>query len=103
MAAASGVDLNFFAIILPLGTILHNYHLTNTYGGNLNSWIQSELGKTASGLNSVQRNIMSNVLGEEMDPLLNVPGEDADFTKSKTRQYCLRISGTCVLFKSNGL
>ena len=68
----------------------HNYHLTNTYGGNLNSWVQSGLGKSAIGIEFRSENILSNVLGEEMDFPLDVPGEDAEFTKSKTRNY---ISG----------
>ena len=65
----------------------HNYHLTNTYGGNLNSWVQSNLGKSAIGIEFRSENILSNVLGEEMDTPVTVPGEDAEFTKSKTRNY----------------
>jgi len=68
----------------------HNYHLTNTYGGNLNSWIQSDWGKSSFGIEFRSENILSNVLGEEMDPPKPLPGEDAMFTKSKTRNY---ISG----------
>lgn len=63
----------------------HNYHLTNTYGGNLNSWIQSDWGKSSFGIEFRSENILSNVLGEEMDTPEKVPGEDAEFTKSKTR------------------
>ena len=68
----------------------HNYHLTNTYGGNLNSWVQSKWGKSAFGIEFRSENILSNVLGEEMDSPVKVPGEDAEFTKSKTRNI---ISG----------
>jgi iron complex outermembrane receptor protein len=63
----------------------HNYHLTNTYGGNLNSWVQSMWGKTAYGIEFRSENILSNVLGEVLDSPKNVPGEDAIFTKSKNR------------------
>ncbi len=63
----------------------HNYHLTNTYGGNLNSWVQSIWGKTAYGIEFRSENILSNVLGEVMESPENVPGEDAVFTKSKNR------------------
>ncbi len=63
----------------------HNYHSTNVYGGNLNSWIQSVLGKTAFGLDFRSENILSNVLGEEMSKPVKVPGENAEFTKSKNR------------------
>lgn len=68
----------------------HNYHLTNTFGGNLNSWIQSSLGKSAFGIEFRSENILSNVLGELMDSPEKVPGENAEFTKSKTRNI---ISG----------
>ena len=63
----------------------HNYHLTNIYGANINSWIQSNLGKSSIGIEFRSENILSNVLGEEMDLPVKVPGEDAMFTKSKTR------------------
>jgi iron complex outermembrane receptor protein len=63
----------------------HNYHLTNVYGANLNSWIQWNWGKTALGIEFRSENILSNVLGEEMDRPEKVPGEEAEFTKSKTR------------------
>jgi len=63
----------------------HNYHLTKVYGANLNSWVQWELGKTAVGLEYRSSKIWSNVLGEEMDEPIDVPGEDAQFTKSAQR------------------
>lgn len=69
----------------PTWYTTHNYHLTNTYGGNLNSWVQSNLGKSALGIEFRSENILSNVLGEVMDSTVEVPGEDAEFTKSKTR------------------
>ncbi len=63
----------------------HNYHLTNVYGANLNSWFQWDLGKTAFGVEYRSENILSNVLGEELDQPRDVPGEDAQFTKSAGR------------------
>lgn len=63
----------------------HNYHLTNTFGGNLNSWVQSKFGKSAVGIEYRKEGILSNVLGEQTDSPVNVPGEDATFTKSKIR------------------
>ncbi len=68
----------------------HNYHLTNSFGGNLNSWIQSGLGKTSFGIEFRSENILSNVLGEIMNSPVKVPGENTEFTKSRTRNY---ISG----------
>lgn len=63
----------------------HNYHLTNVYGANLNSWIQWDLGKTAFGVEFRSENILSNVLGEDLDSPQDVPGENAEFTKSASR------------------
>ncbi|MDB4584908.1 TonB-dependent receptor, partial [Draconibacterium sp.] len=63
----------------------HNYHLTNVIGGNLNSWIQWSLGKTAFGIEFRSENILSNVLGEALDSPKDVPGENAEFTKSAYR------------------
>ncbi len=68
----------------------HNYHLTNTFGGNLNSWAQWDLGKSSLGIEFRSENILSNVLGTVMDTPVKVPGENAEFTKSKSRNY---ISG----------
>jgi len=63
----------------------HNYHLTNIYGANLNSWFRWAGGKTAFGAEYRSENIFSNVLGENMTEDKKVPGEDALFTKSKSR------------------
>ncbi len=63
----------------------HNYHLTNVYGANANSWFRWKWGKTAFGAEFRSENILSNVLGEEMDTPKKVPGEDAEFTKAKSR------------------
>ncbi len=63
----------------------HNYHLTNVYGGSLNSWIQWEFGKTAFGVEFRSENILSNVLGDEIDMPQKVPGETVEFTKSASR------------------
>jgi iron complex outermembrane receptor protein len=63
----------------------HNYHLTQVYGGMLNSWIQRKYGKTAFGAEYRSENIFSNVLGEMMQKPKEVPGENAFFTKSKSR------------------
>lgn len=63
----------------------HNYHLTQVYGGMLNSWIQRKNGKTGFGAEYRSENILSNVLGEMLKKPQEVPGEDAFFTKSKSR------------------
>ena len=63
----------------------HNYHLTNVYGVGVNSWAKWKLGKTALGVEYRSENILSNVLGKDMDKPKKVPGEDAFFTKSDSR------------------
>lgn len=63
----------------------HNYHLTNIYGANINGWTEWQLGKTALGAEYRSENILSNVLGKDLETPQKVPGEDAQFTKSDSR------------------
>lgn len=64
----------------------HNYHMTDVLGSSINSWFSSNLGKTAFGSEFRSENIWSNVLGEDMEEPLDVPGEDGQqFTKSHSR------------------
>ena len=63
----------------------HNYHLTNVNGANLNSWVKWVAGKTAFGVEFRSEQIYSNTLGQDMDEPKDVPGEDAQFTKSDDR------------------
>mgnify|MGYP001305485898 CR=1 FL=1 len=63
-----------------------NYHLTDVFGCNLNSWFSSKLGKTAFGAEFRSENIWSNTLGETMGDSIEVPGEKGHyFTKSHSR------------------
>ncbi|WP_430815885.1 TonB-dependent receptor [Carboxylicivirga sp. RSCT41] len=63
----------------------HNYHLTDVFGGSFNAVIPSVLGKTSVGGEVRSENVWSNVLGYDMDKPMDVPGEDAIFTKSYQR------------------
>ncbi len=64
----------------------HNYHMTDVLGANLNSWFNSDLGKTAFGAEFRSENIWSNVLGENLTNPIDVPGEEGQyFTKSHSR------------------
>jgi vitamin B12 transporter len=63
----------------------HNYHLTRVYGAGLNLWFKWQAGKTAVGMEYRSEHILSNVLGKELDEPRQVPGEDAQFTKSDKR------------------
>jgi iron complex outermembrane receptor protein len=63
----------------------HNYHLTDVFGLNINSWFRSLIGKTALGVELRSENIWSNVLGNKLTSLVKVPGENAFFNRFKTR------------------
>lgn len=66
----------------------HNYHLTDVLGAGLNTWFSSSLGKTSFGAEFRSENIWSNVLGEEMDEPIKVPGERGHyFTRSHSRSH----------------
>ena len=66
----------------------HNYHLTDVFGSNLNTWFSSKLGKTAFGAEFRSENIWSNVLGETISEPIKVPGEEGHFfTKSHSRTH----------------
>lgn len=60
----------------------HNYHLTDVLGGSFNAVIPWALGKTSVGGEVRSENVWSNVLGYDMKSPIDVPGEDAQFTKS---------------------
>lgn len=64
----------------------HNYHMTDVLGTSINSWFSSSFGKTAFGAEFRSENIWSNVLGEDMDEPIDVPGEEGqEFTRSHSR------------------
>ena len=65
----------------------HNYHLTQIYGGNANVWKQWIGGKTSTGFEFRSENILSNVLGETISAPIKIKGENAEYTKSKSRVY----------------
>ena len=45
-----------------------NYHQTNVYGANINTWAQWALGKTAVGVEFRREEILSTRLGKPIDP-----------------------------------
>ena len=63
----------------------HNYHRTDTWGGNMRSWIFWSAGKTSFGSEYRSENILSSVLGETSGKPVRVPGEDAFYTHSDKR------------------
>jgi len=71
----------------PAWYTTHNYHLTQTYGAEINVNFKNVLGKTAIGAELRSENILSNVLGDAMNDTLDVPFEPKGvFTKSKHRE-----------------
>ena len=64
----------------------HNYHRTDAAGLNLNSWIESNLGKSAFGLEYRLEHIVSNVLGEALDTPIDIKNTDSQYLFSKSRQ-----------------
>ncbi len=65
----------------------HNYHLTNSIGGNFNYSLKSKLGKTAFGGEFRNEGILSNVLGEALNDTVSVQGEsNALYTRGHARQ-----------------
>jgi iron complex outermembrane receptor protein len=64
----------------------HNYHQTDVFGTNLNTYFKSTLGKTAFGAEFRNEGVLSNVLGKLMDEPVKIPGEgDHYFTKKDNR------------------
>lgn len=64
----------------------HNYHRTDVAGATMNSWHLWKAGKSAFGAELRSEKILSNVLGEEMETLVKVHGEDAFYTREKSRE-----------------
>ena len=64
----------------------HNYHLTDVFGSNHNVSYSSGFGKFSLGIDYRNEHIFSNVLGNKMNETIEVPGEDAVFTKEYLRR-----------------
>ena len=64
----------------------HNYHNTDVWGGDLNSWFVWEGGKTSFGAGYRSESILSNVLGEPMEERIDFAGTDKFFTHHKSRK-----------------
>lgn len=53
----------------------HNYHLTDVYGAELNASYKWKLGTSSLGYDYRSEEVMSNVLGEPLDNMVEVAGE----------------------------
>ena len=63
----------------------HNYHQTDVWGADINSWLLWGAGKTSFGAGIRSESILSNVLGEPMESRMEFQGEDRFYTHSKER------------------
>jgi len=64
----------------------HNYHLTDVYGAEFNASYSWKVFRSAVGMEYRSENILSNVLGKDMDITIPVPGEPlGTFTKKDQR------------------
>ena len=63
-------------------SVPYNHHRNGTAGLNLNVWTNNTLGKTSIGLDLRNENIISNVLGNDLNIPVEVPGfNDVFYTK----------------------
>ena len=63
----------------------HNYHLTDVWGTDINTWFVWTGGKTSFGTGLRSESILSNVLGEPLIEEIEIKGENAAYTHSKNR------------------
>lgn len=71
----------------PQWYTFHNNHLTLVTGANIKGAWFSGIGKTAVGIEARNEQILSNVLGDELDKPVRVPGQDNTtyYLKGKNR------------------
>lgn len=64
----------------------HNFHRTDVWGMDVNSWIIWKGGKTSFGSSLRSEAILSNVLGEPMENRIEFKGSDIFYTHSQERR-----------------
>ncbi len=65
-----------------------NFHRTDIFGANADTYFESELGKTSVGLNFRNEKILSSRLGDDISEPIKINSEDsAYYTKSYSRYY----------------
>lgn len=62
-----------------------NYHRTDVFGGNINSWFDWVWGRTAIGVELRNEDVISTKLGETLDESVHIHGTDVDYTKGLNR------------------
>jgi iron complex outermembrane receptor protein len=79
---------NYKDIIAPSWYKNHNYHMTQVFGSQTNTSLNSKLGKTTLGIDYKYEKIFSNVLGEPMNDTIKAPFEkNGKFTKKANKTY----------------
>ncbi len=63
----------------------HNYHRTDVWGVDMNTWFLWKAGKTSFGTGFRSESILSNVLGEPLQEMVEFAGKEAFYTHSKSR------------------
>lgn len=63
----------------------YNYHRTDVFGLNLNSWFDWALGRTAFGAEVRNEDIISTTLGEPLNSAVHIHGTDRDYTLGLNR------------------
>ena len=63
----------------------YNYHRTDVFGVNLNSYFDSPLGRTAFGAEFRNEDIISGNLGEPLNKPVHIHGTDRDYTQGLNR------------------
>ncbi len=64
----------------------HNFHRTDVWGADLNSWFTWMGGKTSFGTGFRSEAILSNVLGDPLEETITFSGKEKFFTHSKIRR-----------------
>ncbi|MBQ9652097.1 MAG: TonB-dependent receptor [Prevotella sp.] len=65
--------------------VKYNYHRTDVFGLNLNSWFDWALGRTALGAEFRNEDIISGNLGEPLQTPKHIHGTDRDYTQGLNR------------------
>lgn len=81
----------------------HNYHKTNVFGSNINSWYEWFLGKTSIGIDYRREEIASTVLGEELSTPISIATEKLKYTKGHTREILNSYIDHAIKYKNIGL
>ena len=80
-------NMDHYLLIRTNPAAYENFHQSNVYGMNLNTYTEWSLGKTAFGAEVRNEGILSNTLGKPLEEseYVKVPGHDAQYSHSDNR------------------